>query len=193
MVTREKTEHQRQQIVGAANQLFYQKGYNLCSFSDIAAASKIPRGNLNYYFKTKNDVLIAVMQCRIDDMHKMLASWDEEFATPLLRLQRYGEMAYNIRDDIVHYGCPMGTISLELGKSQHDLQLLTRAHFNVSIEWLTKQFTVMGYSETAEELALHFKVMMQGIATMGYIYHDKDLIQRESVLLSNWLVSLDSN
>ena len=40
MVTREKTEQVRQQIVKAADQLFYQQGYNLCSFSDISTVSK---------------------------------------------------------------------------------------------------------------------------------------------------------
>ncbi|MGD9385294.1 MAG: TetR/AcrR family transcriptional regulator, partial [Thioalkalispiraceae bacterium] len=46
-----KGEAIRQRIVAAADQLFYQHGYENTSFSDIADAVGISRGNFYYHFK----------------------------------------------------------------------------------------------------------------------------------------------
>ncbi len=189
MVAREKTEQVRQQIVKAADQLFYQKGYNLSSFSDIATASKVPRGNLNYYFKTKNEVLIAVIQYRVDEMRQMLNNWDIEYKTPLQRLQRYAQIASNVKHEVIQYGCPMGTLNTELGKAQQDLQIITKEQFVVFEQWIKKQFQAMGYSKNAAELTMHLMVRTQGIATMAYIHQDTRLIQREVKSVINWLSS----
>ncbi len=50
-----KGEHTREQLVTTANRLFYAKGYNQTSFSDIVEASAMRRGNIYYCFKTKED------------------------------------------------------------------------------------------------------------------------------------------
>lgn len=190
MVTREKTEQVRQQIVKAADQLFYQKGYNLCSFSDISTVSKIPRGNLNYHFKTKDEVLIAVIQYRIDEMRKMLQNWEKEYKTPLERLQRYAQIPSKVKDEVIHYGCPMGTLNMELGKGQQALQSITKAQFEVFEQWIKEQFQSMGCSKNASVLTMHLLVWTQGIAAMAYIHQDTRLIQREVKSIISWLVSL---
>ena len=192
MVAREKTEQVRQQIVKAADQLFYQKGYNLCSFSDIAAVSKIPRGNLNYHFKTKDELLIAVIQYRVDEMQQMLQNWEKEYKTPLERLQRYAQIISNVKDEVIHYGCPMGTLNLELGKGQQVLQAITKEQFEVFEQWIKKQFQSMGGKENAAELTMHLLVWTQGIATMAYIHQDTRLIQREVKSIISWLASLSN-
>lgn len=190
MIVREKTEQLRLQIIKAADRLFYQKGYNLTSFSDIAVVSKTPRGNLNYHFKTKDEVLAAVIQYRVDEMRQMLCAWEKEFKTPLERLQRYAQIVSNVDDEVLSYGCPMGTLNSELGKVQHNLQAITKKQFDVFEQWIKKQFQEMGCSKKASELSMHLMVRTQGIATMAYIHHDKRLIQREMKLVTRWLASL---
>ena len=193
MVEREKTEQVREQIVKVADQLFYQKGYNLTSFSDIALASKIPRGNLNYYFKTKDEALVAVIQYRVTKMQEMLENWEKEFKSPLERLKRYAQIISNVRDEVIHYGCPMGTLNAELGKVQQELQIITKKQFEVFEQWIKKQFKVMGCSKNAADLTIHLMVWTQGISTMAYIHKDTRLIQREVKSIVSWLDSLANN
>ncbi len=192
MVSREKTEHVKQQVVEAADQLFYQKGYNLTSFSDIAVASKVPRGNLNYYFSTKSEVLVAVIRYRVNEMQQMLSNWEREYKSPLERLQRYVQIVSNVKKDVIHYGCPMGTLNSELGKAQHELQDITKEQFEVFEQWIKKQFQSMGCSKNAAELTMHLMVWTQGVATMAYIHQDTRLIQREAKSIATWLASLTS-
>ncbi len=193
MATREKTEELRQQIVRAADQLFYQKGYNLTSFSDIATVSKIPRGNLNYYFKTKDDVLISVIKYRVDETLQMLQGWEKEYKTPLKRLQRYAQIAANVKNEVINYGCPMGTLNTELGKVQQNLQAIAKEQFEIFEQWIKEQFQAMGCRKNSSELTLHLMVRTQGIATMAYVHKDARLIQREIKSIVSWLASLTNN
>jgi AcrR family transcriptional regulator len=190
MAAREKTEQLRQKIVKAADQLFYQKGYNLTSFSDIATSSEVPRGNLNYYFKTKNEVLIAVIQYRVEEMQQMLKNWENGYKTPFERLQRYAQIVSNAKNEVIHYGCPMGTLNTELGKVQQVLQAITKEQFEVFEQWIKKQFQAMGCSKNAADLTMHLMVWTQGIAAMAYIHQDTRLIQREVKSIISWLASL---
>ncbi len=191
MVSREKTEQVKQQVVEAADQLFYQKGYNLTSFSDIAAASKVPRGNLNYHFSTKSEVLVAVIEYRISEMRHMLSRWEEEYKTPVERLQRYAQIVITVKKEVIHYGCPMGTLNSELGKVQHDLQAITKEQFKVFEQWIKKQFQLMGCGKNASELTMHLMVWTQGVAIMAYIHQDTRLIQREVKSIAVWLAGFD--
>ena len=51
----------REQITAAADELFYRRGYEYTSFADIAAAVNLSRGNFYYHFKTKDEILDAVI------------------------------------------------------------------------------------------------------------------------------------
>lgn len=190
MVVREKTEQVREQIVRAADRLFYQKGYNLTSFSDIAMASNVPRGNLNYYFKTKDEALVAVIRYRVTGMQQMLQEWEHEYKTPQERLKRYATIVSAVKNEVIHYGCPMGTLNLELGKAQQELQEIAKQQFVVFEQWIKKQFQAMGCSRNAGELTMHLMVWTQGIATMAYVHQDTRLIQRELKSILRWLESL---
>ena len=66
----------RQRIVDAARDLFYEKGYIATSFTDIARAADIPRGNFYYYFKTKDEILIDVIKSRLETLQKKLLTLD---------------------------------------------------------------------------------------------------------------------
>ena len=61
-----KSERTRQRIIEAANRLFYHRGYNQTSFSDVVEAAGVPRGNIYYYFKTKDEILEAAIDHRIE-------------------------------------------------------------------------------------------------------------------------------
>ncbi len=190
MNSREKIQQLKQQVIKAADKLFYQKGYNLTSFSDIAAVSKIPRGNLNYYFKTKDEVLVAVIEYRINEMKLMLNNWEKEFKTPLECLLRYVKIISNVKNEVINYGCPMGTLNSELAKAQRDLQIITKKQFTVFEGWIKKQFKKMGCGKKSTELTLHLMVLTQGLATVTYVYHDPLLIKKEIKVINNWLVSV---
>ena len=111
-----KSERTRQKIVEAANRLFYHKGYNQTSFSDVVDAAGVPRGNIYYYFKTKDEILEAAIKHRTERITQMLEGWTGSYRTPIDRLHRFIDILSNSADAIMRYGCPMGTLNTELGR-----------------------------------------------------------------------------
>lgn len=60
VVTQTKGERRRQQIVDAAKDLLIKSGPNMLVLRDLAEQLGITHGNLQYYFPTKNDLLVAI-------------------------------------------------------------------------------------------------------------------------------------
>ena len=74
----EKTQTSRDRIIEKANRLFYTKGYNQTSFADIAQAVGITKGNLHYHFRSKEDLLEAIIDYRMVMIAEQLSQWDAQ-------------------------------------------------------------------------------------------------------------------
>ncbi len=100
----------RNHIVEAADELFYRQGYEHTSFSDIADIVRISRGNFYYHFKTKDEILDAVIKARLAATQSMLERWEIEGKHPADRIRSFIHILVANRADIVRYGCPVGTL-----------------------------------------------------------------------------------
>src|SRR5262245_50044496 len=109
----------RDQIVAAADRLFYRHGYEHTSFADIAAAVRISRGNFYYHFRTKDEILDAVIEARLAGTRAMLAQWEIAGKTPIERIRSFIHILIANQADIQRYGCPVGTLTSELAKLNH--------------------------------------------------------------------------
>ena len=67
-----KQQSVRSVIIKAANELFYHNGYEETSFTQIAEKANISRGNFYHHFKSKEDILHAIVDYRIEDVTKTL-------------------------------------------------------------------------------------------------------------------------
>ena len=106
----------RTRIVGAAMELFWEKGYGSTSIADILARASINSGSLYHFFPGKQDLLVAVLEAYRDGIRPMLLepAW-QGVADPLDRvfalLAKYRELI--VATD-AFYGCPIGSLALEL-------------------------------------------------------------------------------
>ena len=53
--------------------MFYANGVERTTLADVAQAAGIPLGNVYYYFKTKHDLIQAVVEARLSEARAMLA------------------------------------------------------------------------------------------------------------------------
>ena len=185
-----KSERTRQRIVDAANHLFYRKGFNRTSFTDVVEAAEVPRGNIYYYFKTKDDILKAVIENRLDTINAMLADWDKSIADPLDRLQRFVRIMYDSTPALLASGCPMGSLTMELAKDQPELEKEAKALFDVFQRWLVNQFIDLGYQEEARELSLRLLARGQGLILVSLVYKDPGFLERGTQEIDRWLEEL---
>lgn len=182
-----KGEKTRADIVTCAKQLFYERGYGGTSFSDIVDASGLYRGNIYHYFKTKDEILQAVIEQHLSDFRGLMTQWDKEIIEPKLRLLAFIHMIAGRQNDLVKYGCPIGTLNTELGKDQCDLQQAARALFDLFRDWIAARFVELGYRDEAVSLALHLLGRAQGIAVITHVYQDAKLLQHETDQLKTWI------
>lgn len=185
-----KSERTRQRIIDAANQLFYRKGYNRTSFSDVVEAAEVPRGNIYYYFKSKDEILRAVIRTRLETINNMLAEWDRTITEPLDRLQRFVRIMYDSTPALLRSGCPMGSLNIELRKDQPELQAEAKQLFDLFQRWLANQFTDLGYPEEARDLSLRLMARGQGLIVIAQVYQDPGFLERGTQELNRWLDEL---
>ncbi len=187
-----KGEEQRDRILEAANDLFYRRGVGRTSFADIAEASGIQKGNFYFYFKTKDELLLAVLERRHDFLKNLLSEWETTLAKPKERLHRLVDIPLRDHDDVIRYGCPLGSISAELGKSLpiSKSQTQLQAIFRLILDWLEKQFTALGRKEDATFLSRRLLAHIQGASLLGNAFENDIWINEETEELHRFIDTL---
>lgn len=185
----------RQRIVDAADHLFYSRGYNQTSFSDISDETGIPRGNFYYYFKTKEDILAAVVDARLVEFKYMLQACENSASDPLQRLHALSQFPTLKEAEVLQYGCPIGTLSLELAKEQDSeiSQAKITAVFDLLKNWIEEQLKLIGQTTRTEDIAKDLLAKMQGVIIIANVYKDSAFLHRGIKDIQNWLNQTLSN
>ena len=105
-------------------ELFWEKCYGSTSNADILSRSQVNSGSLYHFFPGKQDVLLAVLEGYRDGIETMLLepAWngiDEPIERVFALLALYRRL---IVETECQYGCPIGSIALEL----HDADPIVR-------------------------------------------------------------------
>lgn len=177
----------RDLIIAEADQLFYQQGFEHTSFANIAQAVKISRGNFYYHFKSKDEILDAVINLRLSNTQALLEQWQLEGVEPIDRIHSFINILIMNRAKIQRFGCPLGTLTTELTKLQHPAKEDANKLFSLFRTWLSKQFQALGYSRDADDLAMHLLARSQGVATLASAFNDENFIRSEVEQMYQWL------
>ncbi len=179
----------REEIITAADQLFYERGFEHTSFADIAEVVNISRGNFYYHFKTKDEILDAVITRRLADRQLMLDLWESGAMSPRDRIVSFIRILVVNKDKIKKYGCPIGTLFTELTKLNHGSQKGAKELFTLFRVWLRRQLELMSVTGDPDELAMYLLAQSQGIATVASAFPKEEFLHREVERLIAWLDS----
>jgi TetR/AcrR family transcriptional regulator, transcriptional repressor for nem operon len=122
----------RQRILLAAMKLFAEKGYLSTSVADILKEAGAHSGSLYHFFPTKQDVLLAVLGLYRDGIYPMLLepAWkgvDDPIERIFALLAAYRRA---LADTECVYGCPIGSIALELHEPDPPVRELLAINFD---------------------------------------------------------------
>jgi TetR/AcrR family transcriptional repressor of nem operon len=177
----------RQNIVDAADTLFYERGFEHTSFAHIADAVQISRGNFYHHFKSKDEILAAVIDARLERTRSMLEQWERDGASPEERIGLFVSILLRNQAKIMRHGCPVGTLCTELTKLGHAQQADANAIMKLFQTWLRGQFEQMGCKKDADKLALHLLSRTQGVAVVAQSLRDRSFLQHEVEQMLQWL------
>lgn len=177
----------RDQIVETADRLFYEQGYAATSFSHIADAVGISRGNFYYHFKTKDEILDAVIDLRLARTRQMLDEWAAQVQDPVERIHLFVEILLRNQDKIMRRGCPVGSLCQELAKLDHAAQGRASGVMALFAEWLRGQFERLGCGDGSAGFALHLLGRTQGVAALATAFGDPAYVAHEVKLMNDWV------
>ena len=167
--------------------LFYQKGYTATSVADVAEAANVAKGNLTYYFKTKDDLMRAVSAARHDTITQRINLWLDSAQPPDVCIEAFIRYVESTAEDFMRFGCPLATISDELGKEHLELQEDANKNFYLLRDFLQLQFKATYPDLKARIYAEHLLVMAEGAAVMSHTFRDATLVHRIAETMREWV------
>lgn len=121
----------RDRLVAAARRLFWEQGYHATGIAQILREADARSGSLYYFFPTKEDLLLAVLE----EYRTLL--WPEVLEPAFDRVADPVERVFAILDGYrrllllteFHSGCPIGNLALEVGADIAAARALLAANF----------------------------------------------------------------
>jgi AcrR family transcriptional regulator len=170
------TRPTRDRLVEAARTLFWKYGYASTGIAQILKEADAGSGSLYYFFPTKEDLLLAVLEWYRENLWAAVVQPVFDRVTdPIERIfgildgYRQGLLATNFRQ-----GCPIGNLALELADSHPAARELLALNFT---EWrkvveqcLTSAAGRLPESVDREQLALFALTTMEGAVMLARSY-----------------------
>ncbi|MFI6183261.1 MULTISPECIES: TetR/AcrR family transcriptional regulator [unclassified Nonomuraea] len=187
--TRSRGADKRRRLMAAAARVLHEQGVERTTIADIAEAAGVPVGNVYYYFKTKDELILAALSEHAGHLAELTAELDR-LPDPRARLKAMVDAWVSRRDVAARYGCPTGTLAAELDKrAEGGLDVEAGRVMRLLLDWSERQFRALGLPD-ADDLALTFVGAYQGMSLLANALRDPEIMTRQGARLAQWLDSL---
>src|SRR5262249_19667053 len=166
----------RDRLVEAARVLFWEQGYTATGIAEILESAGARSGSLYYFFPTKEDLLLAVLE------HYKELLWPVVVQPVFDRVSDPIERIFGILDGYrrhlvaadYQYGCPIGNLALELSNSHPAARDLIAENFtgwrNAIEQCLTDAAGRLPQALDKQQLALFVLTTMEGAVMLARTY-----------------------
>ncbi|HEX3133458.1 MAG TPA: TetR family transcriptional regulator C-terminal domain-containing protein [Planctomycetota bacterium] len=145
----------RATIVSVASQLLRVQGFHSTGIDAVLKQAKVPKGSFYHYFRSKDDLGLAIIEQAAQELALKLAHhFGNQALTPLGQLRAYFEATIEAqRQSECTRGCLFGTLGLEL--ASHSSGLRQRID-EVLGEWERQVAACLTRAQASGELAERF-------------------------------------
>ena len=186
---RTKRNDKRERLVTAADELIYQKTFHTTTLADIAKVADVPLGNVYYYFKTKEDILQAVIQKRAGIWQALFSQWDQN-PEPRARLSALIQYFVDQGETLSQFGCVIGSLCQELGKQGVATGSGAAKLMHDILKWTESQFEALGKGDNSNQLAQHLLASIQGMSLLTVTFKKPEYLAQQSQQLNEWLAEV---
>ena len=189
----------RNRIVMTAMELFWAKGFQSTSIADILSRTQVHSGSLYHFFPGKQQLLQAVLEAYRDgiDMWLLAPAWagvDDPRERIFALLNGYRTQL--ISTDFL-YGCPIGSLALELHEPDPEIRELLAANFRNWVAAVERCLVDMGNRLPAAtdraRLAEFILTIMEGAIMQSRTLRDIGPFDRNVAVLSEHLDILEQS
>jgi len=180
----------RERLVESARELVHEQGVQRTTLAEVAERAEVPAGNVYYYFKTKDELVGAVVESYLREARDLLAGL-ERHRSPQARLKGLVRSWEEIGDSVARHGCPIGSLCAELGKRPDEHDSKAPQVCALIVHWSTEKLAQLGRRD-ARDLAITLVAGIQGAALLTNAFRDPQLMVRQSRQLERWIDTLAS-
>jgi AcrR family transcriptional regulator len=143
------------------------------------------------YFKTKDDLIRAVVQAHADLLRSGVDALERQHRSPRARLKGLVRVLAGLRKLIAQYGCPYGNLSSELSRGAAGSDHVAAPLMQIPLDWATQQFRAMGRRD-AHDLALELVAAYQGGAILSSSLGRPEILTRIARRLTGWIEGIEA-
>ena len=173
------TTQTKERILAAAKELFLARGYAATTVDAICEKAELTKGSVYYFFDSKEDLGLAVLEWSIGQGMQMLASGPYARITdPLEKAFGFLKHLEKCSPEVWSGGCLLGSFSLELAETNSRMQQVVAGMFQsvadyfaeqlrpIAIQWAGKQ------APTASDLADTLLGTVEGSIILAKAHRD---------------------
>jgi AcrR family transcriptional regulator len=185
----ENAPGKRDRLIAGARSLLHEQGVHRTTIAEVAQRADVPVGNVYYYFKTKDELIAAVIDGYVADIQAALGQLDRQ-RTPQARLKALVQLWVDQREDVARNGCPLGSLCSELDKSDgNGLDVAGAEMLRIEVAWAADQFRQLGRRD-ARDLALSLLAGIQGAALLANTFREPEILTQQARRLGRWIDSV---
>lgn len=176
----------RSRLVTAADKLFLEQSVSTTTLANIAQLAEVPLGNVYYYFKSKESIVLAVIEYR----RKLIQAQFEELnaiANSKQRLQALVRQSTTHNDQTANFGDALGSLCQELCKQGGQMSEAAASLMHEIMGWCEKQFATLGKGDSAKQLATALVSSLQGISLLSLTFKNPAYASKQADYLVNWI------
>jgi TetR/AcrR family transcriptional regulator, transcriptional repressor for nem operon len=164
-------------LVEAARLLFWEKGYEGTSLQDVVDRAKVRGGSLYYFFRTKEDLLLAVLDNYVELLWPAVI--EPAFGRTTDPIERIFSILNGYREGLIYtgfaHGCPIGNLALEVSDEHPRAREKIAQNFAGWREWIRKcLIEAAGHLPAnvhSERLATFVLTVMEGAVMQARAQH----------------------
>ncbi len=182
----------RDKIIHTAMKLFWEQGYHATGLAQILRESGVNSGSLYYFFRSKEDLLHAVLESYRDGIEPMLVGPATENVEGALDkvFSLLGGYRRQLLESDYRHGCPIGNLALELRDVHPRASQLVSENFSAwrrTVEsWLME--AGLGDAARAQKLAGFILTVMEGAVMQCCAYRTIEPFDEALELLKGQLL-----
>jgi TetR/AcrR family transcriptional regulator, transcriptional repressor for nem operon len=168
--------NKREALVQAASTCLHMRGYEGTTLAHVATAARVPVGNVYYYFKTKDELVCAVIDARVDEL-KALFAHAGGAPTARARLRRFVAAFASHADMVAAHGCPYGSLAQALAKLDGSLSERSGLLMTLQLDWLAQEFQALSTPTSparARERSVELVCAIQGACLLSAALRDPE-------------------
>ena len=176
----------RARLVAAAGKLFHEQGITVTTLANIAQLADVLLGNVYYYFKTKEAIILDVINHRRELIAQQIKELNNIENTKE-RLQSLVRQTAGHSIETAKFGDALGSLCQELGRQGGQLADAAASLLQEIMTWCEAQFTTLGKGAEARQLSMMLVSSLQGISLLTLTFKEPNYTKQQAYYLVNWL------